>query len=235
MLGKLRSIAWWAQRPGLYPEAARTLRRKCAAPEPTVDLSAHWADMATDPNAAIRWCGGEGLQSMRDLYPREYAAAEAACQASPFRMGGGGDVDLLYGLTEAVQATVVLETGVAYGWSSLAFLLSLRQRGGRLLSSDRPYPGQAGERWVGCCVADDLRDRWTLCRRADREAIPRLLAQSPRVDLVHYDSDKSQAGRRWAYPRLWQAVRPGGLFVSDDIEAARPSVTSRKQSASSQW
>jgi hypothetical protein len=35
--------------------------------------------------------------------------------------------------------------------------------------------------------------------------------------LCHYDSDKSYAGRKWTYPQLWAALRPGGIFISDDI------------------
>ena len=38
------------------------------------------------------------------------------------------------------------------------------------------------------------------------------------LDLCHYDSDKTYYGRRWAYPKLWKALRPGGIFVSDDIQ-----------------
>ena len=35
--------------------------------------------------------------------------------------------------------------------------------------------------------------------------------------MCHYDSDKSYSGRMWTYPRLWHALRPEGLFISDDI------------------
>ena len=35
--------------------------------------------------------------------------------------------------------------------------------------------------------------------------------------MCHYDSDKSYDGRMWAYPILWRALRPGGIFISDDI------------------
>ena len=57
----------------------------------------------------------------------------------------------------------------------------------------------------------------TLVRQADRTGIPKALAISPRYDLAHYDSDKSPEGRRWAYPQLWSALRPGGLLISDDV------------------
>mgnify|MGYP000232089255 CR=1 FL=1 len=37
------------------------------------------------------------------------------------------------------------------------------------------------------------------------------------IDLCHYDSDKSYEGRMWAYPKLWEKLKSGGFFVSDDI------------------
>ena len=40
----------------------------------------------------------------------------------------------------------------------------------------------------------------------------------PYLDLCHYDSDKSYYGRRWAYPKLWEALKTGGIFISDDIQ-----------------
>jgi hypothetical protein len=45
-----------------------------------------------------------------------------------------------------------------------------------------------------------------------------ILAEMPTCDLVHYDSAKSYAGRMFAYPLLWDSLRVGGLFVSDDID-----------------
>jgi predicted O-methyltransferase YrrM len=62
-----------------------------------------------------------------------------------------------------------------------------------------------------------MRDRWTLLRHSDRRGIPKALHLSDGYDLIHYDSDKTQEGRRWAYPRLWRALRPGGVLISDDV------------------
>ena len=38
------------------------------------------------------------------------------------------------------------------------------------------------------------------------------------IDIAHYDSDKSYQGREFAYPIIWNALKPGGLFISDDIQ-----------------
>ena len=107
---------------------------------------------------------------------------------------------------------------MAFGWSSLALLLSLRNRpAARLASVDMPYPKINNDAYVGCIVPEDLRTRWTLLRYADREGLPKALQLLGALDLCHYDSDKRYRSRMWAYPLLWNALRPGGLLLSDDI------------------
>jgi hypothetical protein len=71
---------------------------------------------------------------------------------------------------------------------------------------------------AGCAVPESLRSQWTIVRQCDSDAIPMILAEMPTCDLVHYDSAKSYAGRMFAYPLLWDSLRVGGLFVSDDID-----------------
>ncbi len=51
----------------------------------------------------------------------------------------------------------------------------------------------------------------------DRQALPRAIEAGQPFDLCHYDSDKSVRGRLWTYPLLWEALRPGGVLISDDI------------------
>ena len=125
---------------------------------------------------------------------------------------------LLYALAAHLGAMRVVETGVAYGWSSLAVLLSLRDRPeARLFSVDLPYFHLKNDPWVGCAIPPEFHAQWQLYRMADREGLPRALLAAGHIDLAHYDSDKSVAGRAWAYPRLWRALRPGGILMSDDV------------------
>ena len=65
----------------------------------------------------------------------------------------------------------------------------------------------------------ELRERmdWTLIRYPDSAVLQELLNSITSLDLCHYDSDKSEAGRRWAYPILWEKLSSGGIFISDDI------------------
>ena len=133
-------------------------------------------------------------------------------------MGGAGDLELIYRLADHIAAKRVIETGVAYGWSSLAFLLTMqRHGGGSLVSTDFPYFQQGSGKYVGVALPEELKKSWTLIPLADREALPLALKQLPEIDMCHYDSDKTAEARLWAYPLLWNALRPGGIFLSDDI------------------
>lgn len=133
-------------------------------------------------------------------------------------MGGSADLDLLYGLIYILKPKRLLETGVAYGWSSLAILLAIQNiPDSRLISIDMPYVNRNLDFLVGLAVPDHLQSKWTLLRLADRQGIPKALRRLGDIDFAHYDSDKSSDGRDFAYPIIWNALTPGGVFISDDI------------------
>jgi len=135
-------------------------------------------------------------------------------------MGGAGDLNLLYAATALSDAVHIVETGVAYGWSSLAILAAIEGReGARLVSVDMPYPKMGNEDFVGIVVPEWLREKWDLVREPDRNGLKKAIARlGGSIDLCHYDSDKSWWGRQFGYRLLWEALRPGGIFISDDIQ-----------------
>lgn len=220
---RLRSVAWFLRRPTLYPQLAYLIwDRLVRAPE--ADTSAE----------AEKWCqkravtGDEALNLLtgivpeprvEDLHAAEFEEAVRIEKNCPVSMGGPGDLNLLYHLVKRTQAARVIETGVAYGWSSLAILLALEKNPDALLiSSDMPYVQDKNDAYVGCVVyKGEWRRKWDLVRKSDRQAIPYAIKKLGTIDLCHYDSDKSYRGRAWAYPKLWAALRPGGLFISDDV------------------
>jgi predicted O-methyltransferase YrrM len=108
---------------------------------------------------------------------------------------------------------------VGNGRSTLAFLLYLKGHAeGRLLSGDLPVLELRNDKWVGIAVPEDLRDRWSLFRMADRESLPKIARYARPFDLVYYDSDKSMEGRRFSYILLWRNLKPGGVFIANDID-----------------
>jgi predicted O-methyltransferase YrrM len=224
MADKFRMLIWFLKHPRLYPQLIRLALKKLTPAssrrDHTRQLAQQWCEeIAVDSPAAIQQLTGQAPAApFRTLFSDWMVKAEEVERTCPVVMGGPGDLDLLYGAAEHLKATRVIETGVAYGWSSLALLLSLRRREpSKLVSTDMPYAAANSEQYVGCVVPEELRSNWEILRYADRQGLPRALKLLNTIDLCHYDSDKSYDGRMWAYPLLWNALRPGGFFISDDI------------------
>ena len=77
------------------------------------------------------------------------------------KMGGASHIHLIYDCVRLIKAEKVIETGVAYGWSSLAILKALvTNNNGKLFSVDMPYPTKKNENDVGIVVPKYLRKNW---------------------------------------------------------------------------
>jgi len=225
---KFEILLWFLKRPELYPHLVELIRRKivrASARYPylgdTQQEAESWCEKhAIDTSSAIRKITGFLVtESLQNKFKQIFVTAERKARMCPIEMGGAANLDLLYWIAEFLKAERVLETGIAYGWSSLAFLLSLQKRSGALLvSTDMPYPLLNNEQYVGCVVPAELKAHWQVITRPDRQAIPKALKELGSIDICHYDSDKSYEGRMWAYLRLWKALRFGGCFISDDID-----------------
>lgn len=152
------------------------------------------------------------------IHPSEIKLAEERVRSKNFNWGGQGNINLNYNLTESTCSKNILETGVAYGWSSLSFLLSLRRRNeGKLVSIDMPFFGTKDESEVGCAVPENLIKHWNLIRLPDRDGLPKAFKKMPSIDICHYDSDKSYLGKKWAFPKIWKHLKKDGLLISDDV------------------
>lgn len=212
-------------RPHYFPEAMRRIRRRIGLnllPRPLGKdrgPAERWAAArAVTSDDAIRTVTGSSSTPVETLFPEVWEDAIRRAKQSPVKMGGAGLTNLLYHVAVHLKANRIVETGVAYGYSSLALLLAVREADGSLISVDMPYPGRGNAQYVGCAVPEDLRRRWTILRYPDSIGLPRALkGMEGQIDLFHYDSDKQYEGRAWAYPLAWRYLRAGGLLVSDDI------------------
>jgi predicted O-methyltransferase YrrM len=221
---KAQAYARRLAQPVYWPQLIRSvgarlgLRRKAAAPD-AADVCAARARTLQDAFDALEISASASATSLGARHDARLAAARARVAAAGSQLGGGADIEALYVISRAIGARRIVETGVAFGWSSLAFLCALEDEGGGVLASvDLPYLGRTDDHLVGLAVPQELRVMWTLFRGADREMLGRAIALAAPIDLAHYDSDKSVEGRMWAYPRLFSALRAGGLLVSDDLQ-----------------
>ena len=156
----------------------------------------------------------------KEIFPPDHLKeVKRKLEISESDFGGQGHIFLLYGVCENLKAMKVLETGVAYGWSSAAILSSINQRSGKLISVDMPMMKQTDYHLIGVAVNDSLKGNWELLREPDRHGLNKAIKKhNYSYDLAHYDSDKAYYGRKWSQPLIWKYLRKGGIFISDDIE-----------------
>ena len=217
----VKTFVAYLKRPDLYPELGRkiiknTINRGNATKGK--EKTNQWAaSLACTQEQAIKKLFGAESIPLRQTFSDILSFAQERQDTCPIKMGGPGALELIYYACEYTQAKAVVETGVAYGWSSLAALLSLEKRKGTLYSSDMPYLGQDGDHYVGYVVPQELKEYWKLFRFADRESLPKIFSETKNYDVVHYDSDKAYNGMLWAYDELYNNLRKGGVFISDDI------------------
>lgn len=228
MVSKAGTLLWFLRRPQLYREMIRRLRLGQISTKKRLEIIEEqrlrgraWCEK--NHKSVLECLDSAGLPPMEaSLGPtltEDIAEAKARAKRAGARMGGPGYLELIYHTCEATRAKTIVESGVAFGWSSLAALLWLRDAGaGQLYSCDMPYPKRGNEHLVGFVVPERLRKPWNLYKLPDRDALPIILKHCGPVDVVHYDSDKTYEGRAWALPRLYNALRPGGVLLMDDID-----------------
>ena len=223
---RIKMLLWFCRRPTFWPHLIFLLLNKVRKgrdrPEDATQARS-WSEKHKEPFADVLL--KLGLLDEKGNIPKmpknELEEARSKVASISTHMGGAADLELLYAVVTLLRAENVVETGVAYGWSSLA-ILSAQERScinGSLVSVDMPYPLRNNENFVGMVVSNKYHDRWTLLRVPDRVGLRKAIgAFNSKIDLCHYDSDKSWYGRSFAYPILWASLRSGGIFISDDIQ-----------------
>ncbi|MDR7519615.1 MAG: class I SAM-dependent methyltransferase [Armatimonadota bacterium] len=136
------------------------------------------------------------------------------------RMGGPGFLEACYAIVRLARPAVVLETGVAHGYSTAVILQALEDNGaGRLYSVDLPRFRPGLVPYTGAAVPKRLRHRWELHLGSDRRVLPRLLARIAPVDYLFYDSDTAYEGMLHTWGLVWPYLRPGGVMTSNVVHA----------------
>ena len=195
-----------------------------------------YLEPANEPQEVLDWCTKhstpiqdwiQAKDSERWSEAEQFAEqmnreAESALKGLDVQLGGGGHYGLLYFLTDLRRPEVVVETGVAAGFSSKAVLTAMAKNNcGKLYSSDFPYCRlEEPEKYIGILVEADIRQRWKLHIRGDRENLPTITSElgTMKVDFFHYDSDKSYSGREFAFQSIQPYLSPESICIFDDIQ-----------------
>ena len=208
------------------PAAVREILRKgyfrIFAESDSVDVAAELAKSASNFD---EWAKATNSDAYEEAVKFNAAHAEhhrAFAKKIGIPMGGAAHLTLGYFLVRAFRPKTVVETGVAAGHSSRAFLHALQQNndGGSLYSSDFPYLKEKNaEEYIGIIVEDNIRDNWNLMIEGDRTNLAKINKLIPgSIDLFHYDSDKTKSGRNFALDTLKAKLVTGSMVVFDDIQ-----------------
>lgn len=159
---------------------------------------------------------------------------------------GGSELFLnsvMYLITKLTQPDTIVETGGAFGKSTVYFLQALEENGKGVLYTLDLHPDKVGKYiwWpVGqpSCflVPSCLRHRHHLILGDAKETLPRLLQELGTIDVFQHDSDHSYEHMLFEYRTAWPYLKPGGVLLSDDIrnhsafvefsqEVGRPPIT----------
>jgi predicted O-methyltransferase YrrM len=169
---------------------------------------------------------------------REHHAAVVATGAG-HSLGAIGYTEgvYLYALLRTVRPDVVVETGVANGFSTAFSLLALQANEiGHLHSIDLPREigrdYEPGTFYEGECragippgsepgwlIPQALKERWTLILGRSQDELPPLLERLRTVDVFMHDSEHSFDCMWFEFNAAWPALRPGGVLVSDDVNS----------------
>lgn len=156
--------------------------------------------------------------------------------------GGFGSVDsesaaAWYALVRKIKPSIVVETGVCNGVSTLFILRALAENeSGRLYSIDYPYRADESldefrddtfEQYGGAAIPSDkdpgwiipksLRERWELRLGKSQVQLPPLLEELEDVDLFIHDSEHSHPCMMFEYEIAWHHMEEDGVILSDDI------------------
>ena len=139
---------------------------------------------------------------------------------------------LLYVLTRVAKPSVVVETGVASGYSARFVLEAMARNGTGTLHSigipqlaiDAQKAGgseaiqELASHRIGWLVPDPLRSRWTIHEGMSQAVLPPLLdGLSGPIDAFVHDSFHDYPTMTFEYGAAWPHLAPGGLLLSHDI------------------
>jgi predicted O-methyltransferase YrrM len=224
-ISKIKTTIWFLKKKNRWPFAFELIKRsihRIIYANQNHKNSLDWCEeRSVDIKVAlVRLKTIEPWQEIFEIDNEMIQQGKRKIQEAGIILGGEGDINLLYNIVLMEKSKFILETGVAFGWSSMAILLAQKDIiNSILVSVDMPYPKKNNEKYVGLVIPEKLKNKWNLIREPDINGIKKALnILNGKIDLCHYDSDKSYEGRKYAYPLIWKSLKDGGYFISDDIE-----------------
>jgi len=125
--------------------------------------------------------------------------------------------NFLYFLCRILKPKIVVETGVAYGFSSIYILKALEQNNsGKLYSIDSIFRPWQSEKMIGSVIPEKLRNRWNLILGSSNEKLQELFDSLDDVDIFIHDSLHTYKNMMFEFECAKNNIK-NGMIISDDI------------------
>ena len=217
----VRALIYYATRPREFGDrVANELERRRERPEDTGVRAPHPVATSSPVDAVHETLGLDpNCPDCRD-FDAIWAQAIAHLGGEYNHHDSGlGTVQGMWAVTRHLRPRVVVETGVARGFSSASVLLAMRANGvGHLYSIDLPELNMIRDGDLGAAVSDDLKSRWTLLTGASKRLLPKLLERTGSIDVFLHDSLHTAANMTFEMETAWPALRSGGVLFVDDVD-----------------
>ena len=137
-----------------------------------------------------------------------------------YNAGDAGLARAIWCLVRHLKPRNVVETGVGHGITTRCILEAFRLNGaGHLFSIDLPPLDPKMRKRIGIAVEPVVAGRWSLIAESSRQALPILLPRLGVIDLFIHDSLHTERNVLFETDLAWNALRPGGAMIIDDIDS----------------
>jgi hypothetical protein len=158
-----------------------------------------------------------------DPYPADFKASRTLAR-------------LCWVAVRLLRPDVVVETGVAAGYTSAHIAAALEENGhGELHSIDPVVGGPDFEEAVGWLVPDAARHRQTLHRGRSRRVLGRLLRRLPPVGVFVHDGLHTEPTMRWELRAVTPSLAPRAAVLMDDAELNAAFADWAAESLATEW
>jgi len=127
---------------------------------------------------------------------------------------------LLFSICKLLKPDIVIETGVANGYSSAYFLSAMNfVNYGKLISIDKPFLPWHTKVKIGRAIPNSLKNRHTLIVGNAITELEKLLKSINEIDFFIHDSAHTYKNMISEFRIVWPHIKKDGFLMSDDVSA----------------
>ena len=124
----------------------------------------------------------------------------------------------LYILCRILKPKNIVETGVAYGLSSMYILKALQKNQvGTLHSIDSVFRPWQRKEMIGAIIPDELKSRWNFVFGKSSEKLEQIYEKIENVDIFIHDSLHTYKNMIFEFESAKKNMRKNGIILSDDV------------------